>query len=144
VPDSPGPDQAPDAVRRRALLREEVGRFRARETRRVFDTTVHVGELGGPRTGYVVRAADLPAFDDGLRADVVGTLLEDSPERWTTLLLHRAGTPEQHDLDLRWLAAATTAFGSHDRPLRACYVVCRSGWRDVRTGESRTWTRLRL
>jgi hypothetical protein len=141
VPDTPDPD--PDAGRR-ALLREEVGRFRARESRRVFDTSVQVGELGGPRTGFVVRAADLPAFDDGLRTDVVGALLEESPAAWTTVLVFRPGTPEQHDVDLRWLAAATAAFAAHDRPLQACYVVCRTGWRDVRTGASRSWTRLRL
>jgi hypothetical protein len=126
------------------LLREEVGRFRARETRRVFDTAVYVGELGGPREGFVVRAADLPAFDAGLRTDVVGGLLQEAPASWSTVLVLRAGTPEPHDLDLHWLAAARTAFGSHDRSLGGCFVVTRTGWRDALTDETRTWARLRL
>jgi len=138
------PSPADAAVRRRVLLREEVGRFRAQESRRVFDTTVHVGVLGGPRTGFVVRAADLPAFDAGLRTDVVAGLLEQSQPEWTAVLVQRAGTPEPHDLDLQWLAAARTAFGSHDRRLEGTYVVTRTGWRDVCTGETRSWTRLRL
>jgi hypothetical protein len=143
-PPRPRPRLDPAAVRRRLLLRQEVGRFRERESRRVFDTTVQVGVLGGPRTGFPVRAADLPAYDAGLRSDVVGGLLEATPAAWGTLLLMRAGTPEPHDLDLQWLAAARLAFGSHGRVLEGCYAVTRTGWRDVVTGEARTWTRLRL
>jgi hypothetical protein len=134
---SAGPD-------RRMLLREEVGRFRARESRRVFDVSVHVGVLGGPRDSFVVRAQDLPAVDAALRTDVVAALLEDSPEAWSTAWLVRPGTPEPHDLDLQWLAAASTAFGMHDRSLDGFFVLTRSGWRDVLTDETRVWKRLRL
>ena len=49
-----------------------------------------------------------------------------------------------HDLDLQWLAAARTAFGMHGRPLEGFYALTRTGWRDVLTGESRVWKRLRL
>src|SRR3954453_11259094 len=45
-------------ARRRWALREEVGRLRARESRRVFDPSVHVGILGGGRAGFVLRAKD--------------------------------------------------------------------------------------
>ena len=128
----------------RLLLRQEVGRFRARESRRVFDLSVHVGVLGGPRDSFVVRAQDLPAVDGALRTDVVAALLEDSPDDWRTAWLVRPGTPEQHDLDLQWLAAAGTAFGMHGRPLHGFFVITRTGWRDVLTDETRVWKRLRL
>ena len=57
-------------VARRVLLREEVGRFRRGESRRVFDASVHVGVLAGPRTGFVARAQDVPALDAALKVDV--------------------------------------------------------------------------
>ena len=135
---------APLSEARRLLLREEVGRFRARESRRVFDSSVHVGLLGGPRTGFVVRAQDLPAVDAALRVDVLTTLIAESPPQWCTAWLVRPGTPERHDLDLQWLAAAHAAFGIHDRPLDGCYVITRSGWRDLLSDETRVWARLRL
>jgi hypothetical protein len=129
---------------RARLLRLEVGRFRARESRRVFDVAVVVGELGGDRDSFVVRGQDQPAVDTALRTDVVSALLEDSPGFWRTAGVVRPGTPEQHDLDLQWLAAARTAFGMHGRPLEGFYVVTRSGWRDVLTDQTRVWRRLRL
>lgn len=132
------------AQERRLLLRQEVGRFRLRESRRVFDTSVHVGVLAGPRTGFVVRAADLPALDAALRVDVVSTLVEQSPEQWRTAWLVRAGTPQPHDLDLQWLSAVHLGFAIHGRPLDGCYVLTRTGWREAHTGESRVWARLRL
>lgn len=141
--DIPPPDAVATAARRN-LLREEVGRFRAGECRRVFDASVHVGLLAGPRTGFVVRARDLPAVDVALRTDVVSALLEDSPPSWRTAWLVRPGTPEPHDLDLAWLAAMRAAAGMHDRPLDGCYVLTRAGWRDLVSDESRTWARLRL
>src|SRR5512141_1478204 len=134
---SPGTD-------RRMLLREEVGRFRARESRRVFDVSLHVGVLGGLRDSFVVRAQDLPAVDASLRIDVVASLLEDSPEGWCAAWLVRPGTPEVHDLDLQWLAATRTAFGMHARTLDGFFVLTRAGWRDVLTDETRVWRRLRL
>jgi hypothetical protein len=133
----------PDAERRR-LLREEVGRFRRRESRRVFDTSVQVGMLAGPRTAFVVRAADVPAFDAALRLDVVTTLVQQSPEDWCTAWVIRAGTPEPHDLDFAWLAAVHHGFAIHGRELTGCYVVTRAGWRDAQTDEQRVWARLRL
>ena len=56
------------ALDARVLLRREVGRFRARESRRVFDASVHVGVLDGPRDSFTVRAADLPVVDAALRS----------------------------------------------------------------------------
>jgi hypothetical protein len=133
----------PDA-RRRELLRLEVGRLRARESRRVFDPSVHVGILGGARTGFVLRAKDRPALDASLRIEVACRLLSDSPPAWRTAWLVRAGGPDPQDLDLEWLAAAGTGFAIHDRTLDGCYVITRTGWRDTVTDEARVWTRLRL
>ena len=141
VPPAPPTDAGAE---RRLLLRQEVGRFRERESRRVFDTSVHVGVLAGPRTGFVARAADLPALDVALRIDVVSTLLEQSPESWRTAWVVRAGTPEVHDIDLEWLAAVHVGFGVHERPLDGCFVITRVGWRDLHSGERRVWARLRL
>jgi hypothetical protein len=126
------------------MLREEVGRLRLRESRRVFDASVHVGQPGGPRTGFVVAARDLPVMDVELRVDVVARLLEDASGAWQTAWLVRPGSPEPHDVDLQWFSAARVAFAMHDRPLDGCYVVTRSGWRDLATNEGRTWVRLRL
>ena len=126
------------------LLRQEVGLLRQRETRRVFDTVVYVGTLGGDRDSFVVRAADLPSIDGAMRTDVVSALVERTDDTLATVWLVRAGRPDAYELDLAWLAAARTAFAMHGRPLRGCFVVTRYGWRDVLTGESRTWKRLRL
>jgi hypothetical protein len=127
-----------------AALRLEVGRFRARESRRVFDLSLQVGELGGGRYGVTVPSRDLAGFDASLRTDVAAGLVQRCPEDWGTAWLVRPGTPEQHDLDLQWLAATRTAFGIHGRTLEAFYALTRSGWRDVVSGETRVWKRLRL
>ena len=134
----------PTTRQRHRLLRAEVGRLRLRESRRVFDGSVHVGRLGTDDCGFVVRAQDLPAFDTALRVDVLTALLEATPPSWHTTWLVRPGTPEQHDHDLQWLSAARTAFGIHGRPLDGCFVITRTGWRDVLSDEQRAWVRLRL
>jgi hypothetical protein len=126
------------------LLRQEVGLFRVRESRRVFDAAVSVGVPAGPRDSFVVRAQDLPALDPALRVDVLAALLEGSGPAWRTAWLTRSGDVEPLDADLDWLRAAATAFGMHGRPLDGFYVITRTGWRDVRTGERRVWKRLRL
>src|SRR4051812_21279129 len=135
---------AEDSTAPRMLLRAEVGRLRERESRRVYDAAVAVGILAGPRDSFVVRAQALPVMDTALCTDVLASMVRQSPRRWRTAWLIRSGTPELHDQDLRWLAAARTAFGIHRRTLDGFYVVTRAGWRDVLTGETREWVRLRL
>lgn len=127
----------------RELLRAEVGRLRALESRRTFDPSVHVGQLGGDRTGFVLRAKDRPVLDTALLRDVAGRLVEESPCWWHTAWVLRPGDMEPQDLDLQWLAAARPAFGSRDRVLEGCFVVTRSGWRDLLTDEVRAWARAR-
>lgn len=126
------------------LLRQEVGLFRARESRRVFDITVNVGSLAGPRDSFVVRAQDLLAVDTALRIDVVSSLLEQVDQADPSVWLSRPGDQVVHDQDLQWLAASTISFGIHGRDLVSLYAITRSGWLDVRTGERRVWKRLRL
>jgi hypothetical protein len=126
------------------LLRREVGQLRARESRRAFDVAVNVGRLDGARDSFVVRAQDLPAIDEALRIDVVSSLVEQAPADALTAWLARPGEPLLHDLDLAWLSAASVAFGIHGRELAGFYAITRTGWLDVRTGEQRTWKRLRL
>jgi hypothetical protein len=141
---APDPGGSPPTAPQRLRLREEVGRFRARESRRVFDPSVHVGQLGGGRTGFVLRARDRSVMDAAMRTDIASRLVEESPAGWRTGWLVRPGTPERHDLDLQWLAALRTAFGIHDRPLGGCYVITRAGWRDLVTDDEQVWARLRL
>ena len=110
----------------------------------MFDSSVHVGRLGVDHCGFVVRAQDLPVLDTALRVDVLTALLEATPAAWRTTWLVRPGTPQQHDGDLLWLSAARTAFGIHGRELEGCFVITRTGWRDVLTDEQREWVRLRV
>jgi hypothetical protein len=130
-----------------SLLRLEVGRLRSRETRARFDTVVHLGTLGGDHRTCIVPLADLTVVDAGTRTDVVSWLLEeDRPDAagpvgvWLT----RAGEPQLQDEDLAWLSATVRAFGALGRTLDGFWSVTRTGWLDVRSGESRTWKRLRL
>jgi hypothetical protein len=140
----PGPTDDDVPLERRRLLRREVGLLRRRETRRTFDTAVHVGELGGQSAGFVARAQDLPVLDAGLRTDVVCGLLAGLTTATATAWVVRAGTPETQDVDLRWYAAARSATDVLGRRLDGCYVVTRTGWLDLLTGRRRTWVRLRL
>ena len=129
---------------RRTLLRTEVGQLRLRESRRRFPTTVCVGVLGGGRRRLSLEEDEAAAVDTGLRTDLVARLVEGAPAHWRTAWLERPGGPEPHDADAAWHAAAWRAFGLHDRALDGFFVLTRSGWADVRSGEHRTWVRLRL
>lgn len=126
------------------LLREEVGRFRARESRRVFDPAVHVGVPGGARLSFELPAREAPVADDALRIDVLSALVQRATVPCGYAWLTRPGVPDLHDLDLRWLAAAAVAFGCVGDRLEGFFAVTRTGWLDVRTGERRVWKRLRL
>jgi hypothetical protein len=130
----------------RPLLRLEVGGLRRRESRRVFDPSVHVGALGGPRRSFVFRAQDRPVMDRGLRVEVMCSLLDEREDdvAGAAVWLVRPGVPELSDLDLEWQSAAGFAFATRERRPAGFYVVTRTGWLDVRSGESRVWKRLRL
>lgn len=127
-----------------SLLRLEVGRLRRRETRRAFDSALHLGTLDGDRTSFTLPLRDVPAIDAGLRADVVCTLLEHTDHAQRTVWLVRPGVPEPHDADQAWAGTARRAFALHQRPMDGCYVITRYGWLDLETGRSRSWKRLRI
>ena len=57
--------------------------------------------------------------------------------------LTRSGGLELQDVDARWLAASRAAYDEVRAPL-AFVVVNRHGWRDPRSGLSRTWVRVRV
>jgi hypothetical protein len=123
------------------LLRAEVRRFVAEcGTRRALPTRVHVGWLGGERATLL----DDPSYDAGLRADLLTRALDrfDEPGP-TTAWLTRGGFTTTGDDDLAWLAAADAAFGRHGVARVAFFAITRQGWLDVRTGQSRTWRRVR-
>jgi hypothetical protein len=130
----------------RALLRREVGLLRRRETRRRFDTEVTVGRLDGERRSRTVPRDAGGLLDPGTRAAVVAVLLEqlspvaDRLDAWIV----RPGEPSLQDQDLGWFSAADRAFAEADVVLDGFWTVTRTGWLDVRSGERRTWKRLRL
>jgi hypothetical protein len=128
----------------RLLLRREVGRLRARESRRVFHPSVSIGQLAGERDSFVVRSQDLPVVDAALRTDIVSAMLESADPLWRTGWWTRPGGVDPHDSDFAWLSATRAAFAIHGRDLDAFYVITRAGWRDVLDGEQRVWARLRL
>ena len=132
------PDE--QALLRRAVL-EHVRSIRGR----TIPPVVHVGVPGGPTRSLTVRR-DEPT-DHALRADVVSAMLGSGPPADARLpvpwvWLARGGELDLHDLDAQWLAAACTAYGEAGLDL-TMVVVNRRGWRDPRSGLSRTWVRLR-
>lgn len=129
-----------------SLLRQEVGALRRRESRRRFDTEIRAGRIGGEHRVRNVSRDDLRVLDAGTRTEVVTWLLEELTEAcapvqvWTT----RAGEPTVQDDDLAWLSASLRAVGALGLTLDGFWAVTRTGWLDVRSGERRTWKRLRL
>lgn len=120
--------------------------LRREEHRRQFPLGVHVGRPGGQRASARVPWPVPDLYDAGLRLDLLDALLsrgEDVSEA-TSIWLTRPGLTSPHDLDARWWSSAKHARSA--RGLRPCgfHVVTRYGWRDLDTGATRTWKRLRL
>ena len=105
-----------------------------------------MGTLGGGHRACTVPLADLPVLDAGTRSEVVWRLLDEGvpEEPGAQVWLARAGEPQLQDEDLAWLSATTRAFDSVGVTLEGFWSVTRTGWLDVRSGEARTWKRLRL
>ncbi|TCJ30913.1 hypothetical protein [Nocardioides jejuensis] len=123
-----------------AALRLLVFGLRRGTRARTFAPRIHVGVPGGEV--FVAPAADP---DHALRTDLVLTLLamhhaDARPGVWLT----RTGLPDEHDLDLAWLAAARAGFAESDAQLPWFVVVTKQGWCRPVTGEGRRWQRLRL
>ena len=124
------------------LLRRAVLEHAAQERRRVYPPMLHVGVPGDRVASLAVAAAE--PTDPGLRTDVVAALRVRAEARPASLVwLSRSGALELQDVDARWLAAACAAYAEARAPLEFV-VVNRRGWRDPRSGLSRTWVRLRV
>ncbi len=130
----------PLALQTQALLRRAVLDHAAGERRRVFPAVLHVGVPGGCVASLTVDAAE-PA-DPGLRTDVVAALRVRAGATGPHVWLTRSGGLELQDVDAQWLAAARAAYAEAEQPL-SFVVVGRRGWRDPRSGLSRTWARVR-
>jgi hypothetical protein len=87
--------------------------------------------------------------DHGLRVDVLTRLLTDCHSRTEPVstqvsLVHvRPGPHEAADLDLGWAAAATVAGAIAGVEVVTAVALSRWGWYDLRTGQQRSWVRLR-
>lgn len=130
-----------------AAWRLEVGRFRAEHPQRTFPMGVHLGEPAGPRLSFEVPWPVSEEYDAGLRLDLMSGL----GASWAgagcgrgSVWLARLGVPELHDQDVLWHAASLHALSAFGVRLDTFRVVTKSGWLDVRTGQRRTWKRLRL
>ena len=109
-------------------------------TRRSLPITCHVGHPGGQQSSFPHDVTT----DGSLRADLVERVLDGLLDltdacAWVT----RGGELDLADADAEWFAAARTAFGRHGLPLPAFFVLNRSGWVDLVTGERRAWHRVR-
>jgi len=127
----------------RALLRRAVLGHAATERRRVHPPALHVGLPGGLVADLVLDPTE--AADPGLCADVVAAMRvrtrtdgSSAPMVWLT----RTGDLGLQDVDARWLSAARSAYAEAEAAL-VLVVVTRRGWRDPRSGLTRTWVRLR-
>ncbi len=152
-PPRPAWEQATDAAWRR-----EVGLFRAAYPRWTPPLAVHVGLPAGPRRTLEIPWPVPAEYDEGLRRDLAATLLAG----WLDDLevegsggvcehmqrgcawMSRPGAQDTHDQDHGWHAALSWAGGAHAVELTCFRVVTKAGWVDLRTGERRTWARLRL
>jgi hypothetical protein len=99
--------------------------------------SLHVGMPGGPTT----TVDDDPAWDHGLRTEILGAVLRargDPPWVWVT----RSGPLTMQDVDASWLGPAVTAAAERGSDI-AFVVVTRHGWTDPRSGMRREWKRIR-
>jgi len=109
-------------------------------TRRSLVTTCHVGHPGGEQ----VHLEHGVTMEPALRADLVeraidGVLSVDGACAWIT----RGGELSLTDADAEWFAASRSAFARHGLRLPAFFVLNRSGWVDLVSGEQRRWARVR-
>lgn len=127
----------PLASDQRRLLRRTVLDLATSEHRRRFPPVLHVGTPGAA----TITVEDDPAWDLGLRTDLVGAVLRalhDPAWIWVT----RCGSLDQEDVDAAWLGPTVTAAAERGTDV-AFVVVTRHGWTDPRSGLRREWKRIR-
>lgn len=129
----PTPLPPEDPRRRVAVL--ELARS---ERRRVHPALVHVGTPGGEA---VVVAGEV-GWDHAARVDLLSRLLWSARECRPLVWLTRTGALEWQDRDAEWFAACRAA-GSETGLEVDFLVVTRHGWWEPRTGDLRTWKRIR-
>ncbi len=120
------------------LLRRAVLDLAVSEHRAHVPPLLHIGRPGGP----VVSLADDPAWDHGLRTDIVATVLGATAEPPVLTWLTRSGPSSLHDVDAAWLGPVLAAYAEHGRE-PTFVVVTRHGWTDPRSGFGRQWKRIR-
>jgi hypothetical protein len=105
--------------------------------RRRVPPALHVGLPGGPTTTVL----DDPAWDHGLRTEIVGAALRaraDPAWVWVT----RSGPLSFQDVDAAWIGPTVAAAAEREIDV-AFVVVTRHGWIDPRSGLRREWKRIR-
>jgi hypothetical protein len=121
----------------RRLLRAAVLGLATTDHRRRIPPVLHVGIPGGPTS----TVDDDPAWDHGLRTEIVGAVLRarrDPPWVWVA----RSGPLSMQDVDAAWLAPTVAA--AAERGVDPAYVVVtRHGWLDPRSGLLQEWKRIR-
>ena len=103
--------------------------------RRTHPVVLRLGALGGEH----VVVPHGSATDAGLRADLLERVLDDLDPAVVLPWFTRGGALAPNDTDFAWYAAARTAFGRHGHPLRAFYVLTRTGWLDLCSDRSTPW-----
>lgn len=121
-------------------LRLAVLRHVESEPRRRHPTVVHVGLPDDHESVFACAPGD-PA-DLGVRTDVLLALLARAPQDRPLVWITRPGELVTQDDDACWVAATRAASGELGRRVELV-LVGRHGWRDPRSGLSRTWKRLR-
>lgn len=146
----PGHDISVDELREplggptRALLRRAVQEHAADETRRRYPPTLHVG-IPGDAVARLPLTDAIPS-DPGLRTDIVAALrtrVSAGPTDRHLVWLTRAGALDLQDIDIWWSFAVRAAYVEAGASGIGFVVVNRRGWRDPRSGLSRTWARVR-
>lgn len=123
------------------MLRRAVWEHATAERRRRHLPVLRVGVPGGRQLLYPDRP-DEPT-DPALRADIVAAMRHRTGLARPLVWLTRPGDLDLQDIDMRWLGAARRAYAEAELPL-VFVVANRHGWRDPRSGLTRTWQRLRI
>lgn len=129
-------------------LRLEVGVLRVRHDHgRNVSPALHLGVPGGRRVVAPLPSTVDPLLADaGLRTDLAARLGELALDRGLPLhaWLTRGGDLELLAGDRAWWPALHGALAASGRAPAGLHVVTKTGWRDVLSGERRTWKRLRV
>ena len=121
------------------LLRRAVLDLATTEHRRHVPAVAARRHARGPA---IARCADDPAWDHGLRTDLVGAAAPCPATTRAWVWVTRSGPLALQDVDAAWLGPRWPRPPSAGSTL-AFVVVTRHGWRDPRSGVGREWQRIR-